>query len=271
MSETEVYSVEGVSFYYGGQAALEEVNFSVNRGESLAVLGANGSGKSTLLKILDGLIYPASGTVRFFGRTITEDTLAGEFLMAFRSSVGFVFSEPDVQLFSPTVFDEIAFGPLQLGLEPGEARARTDELLGMLGITALSRRPPYALSAGEKKKVAIASVLAVDPDVLLLDEPTNGLDPRSQVWLLELMESLRKLGKTFVISTHDLSLAEDFSDRVLVLGEDHTVAADGPMTEVLDDKDLLLRANIIHEHAHRHGDIVHVHSHGPFATHDEHE
>lgn len=114
-------------------------------------------------------------------------------------------------------------------------------------------------------------MLAIDPDVLLLDEPTNGLDPRTQVWLFELLESLKALKKTFIMATHDLSLAEDFADRVIVLDESHTAAADGSCAAILRDKDLLLRANIIHEHTHRHGNVTHIHSHGPFATHDEHE
>lgn len=267
----EVLRAEGVSFSYGPAPALSGVSFSVARGECLAILGANGSGKSTLLKLLDGLIFPSSGGLFFEGRPITEEALKGEFLARFRSGVGFVFPEPDVQLFCPTVFDELAFGPLQLGLGAGEAAKRAGDLLSMLGIESLRDRPPYSLSGGEKKKVAIASVLAINPGVLLLDEPTNGLDPRSQVWLYELLLSLRDLGKTVIIATHDLSLAGDLSERVLVLDESHAIAADGPAGGVLKDKDLLLAANIIHEHEHRHDDIVHRHSHGPFSTHDEHD
>ncbi|MFQ5465241.1 MAG: energy-coupling factor ABC transporter ATP-binding protein [Thermodesulfobacteriota bacterium] len=267
----EVFAVEGVSFSYDGHPALKDVSFTVEAGESLSILGANGTGKTTLLKVLDGLAAPDTGSVRFFGSPLTDRSLTGDLLRAFRSRVGLVFSDPDVQLFSPTVFDEVAFGPLQLGLGPGEAARRADELLDMLGISRLRDRPPYALSDGEKKKVAIASVLAADPDVLLLDEPTGGLDPRSQVWFMELLAELRTLDKTFVISTHDLSLAEDFSDRIIVLSEGHGVAADGPKAEILADRALLLEENIIHEHAHRHGDVVHVHSHGPFSVHDEHD
>lgn len=266
-----LYTVDGVCYNYNGRTALDGVSFSIEPGERVAVLGANGTGKSTLLKLLDGLAFPDSGTVSFSGVELAEDRLDGDFRADFRSRVGFVFSEPDVQLFSPTVAEELAFGPLQLGLAPGEVDERVGGLIEMLGIEALAGLPPYALSAGEKRKVAIASVLAVDPEVLLLDEPTNGLDPRSQVWLLELMEELAAIGKTFVLSTHDLSLVEDFCERVIVLDESHKVAADGPMGEILGDKDLLLRVNIIHEHAHRHGEVVHVHSHGPFATHDEHD
>ncbi|MBI5563186.1 MAG: ABC transporter ATP-binding protein [Deltaproteobacteria bacterium] len=266
-----LYSVDGVSYRYGPGWALRDVTFTVGGGESLAILGANGSGKSTLLKILNGLVFPSGGGVRFMGAPLTEAGLKGNLLRCFRERVGFVFAEPDVQLFCPTVSDEVAFGPLQLELPAKEAASRVEELLSMLGITALSQRPPWTLSTGEKKKVAIAAVLAVNPDVLLLDEPTNGLDPRTQVWLFELIESLKGLKKTCIMSTHDLSLVEDLAERALVIDESHRLVADGAAREVLRNKDLLLAANLIHEHTHRHGDVVHIHSHGPFGMHDEHE
>jgi len=267
----ELFRLEGVSYSYGGQAALRDISFSVSPGESLGVLGANGSGKSTLMKLLDGLVYPESGSVKFTGVPLSEASLRGEFLKCFRRRVGFVFSEPDVQLFCSTVEEELFFGPLQLGIESGEAQRRVSDLLDMLGMRALAGRAPYALSGGEKKKVAIAAVLSVNPDVLLLDEPTNGLDPRTQVWLYELLEALKAAGKTVIMATHDLSLVEDLSDRAIVLEESHGLSADRKAAEVLLDKDLLLRANIIHEHAHRHGDIIHRHSHGPYSIHDEHD
>ncbi|MBI1910465.1 MAG: ABC transporter ATP-binding protein [Deltaproteobacteria bacterium] len=267
----EVYKIEGVSFSYGKLFALKDISFSICQGESVGILGANGTGKSTLLKMLNGLVFPTHGSIKFLGTEVSEDALRGDFLRCFRERVGFVFPEPDVQLFCPTVFDELAFGPLQLELPREEVKKRVESLLEMLGIAALRDRAPYTLSSGEKKKVAIASVLSINPDVLLLDEPTNGLDPRTQVWLFEILQRLKELKKTFVMSTHDLSLVEDFAERVIVIDEAHTIAADGPATKVLSDKDLLLRANIIHEHTHRHGNITHIHSHGPFSTHDEHE
>ncbi len=267
----ELFRLEEVSYSYAGQQALSAVSFSVSAGESLAVLGANGSGKSTLMKLLDGLVYPDSGKVFFTGRPLDDAALRGEFLKCFRKRVGFVFSEPDVQLFCPTVEEELFFGPMQLGMGRGEAQKRVSELLDMLGMKALAGRPPYALSSGEKKKTAIAAVLSVNPDVLLLDEPTNGLDPRTQVWLYELLEALKGAGKTIIMATHDLSLVADLSDRAIVLDESHGLAADRRAAEVLLDKDLLLGANIIHEHAHRHGDVIHRHSHGPYSIHDEHD
>ncbi|MBI5454044.1 MAG: ABC transporter ATP-binding protein [Deltaproteobacteria bacterium] len=267
----EVFRLSGIGYSYGEGYALKGISFSAMQGESLGILGANGSGKSTLLKIMNGLVFPTSGEMRFLGEVLNEVSLKGPFQRCFRERIGFVFPEPDVQLFSPTVFDEVAFGPLQLELPEDEVRRRVGALLDMLGISALKERPPYTLSSGEKKKVAIAAVLSTNPDVLLLDEPTNGLDPRTQVWLFELLQGLKDLKKTIVMATHDLSLVGDLSDRVIVIGEDHGIAADGKADKVLRDKDLLLKANIIHEHTHRHGDIIHMHSHGPFSTHDEHE
>lgn len=264
----EIYRVEAVDYYYGNVPALQGIDFKVIRGECLSVLGTNGSGKSTLLKMLDGLYFPQKGEVSFRGEPLTEALAASGF---FRERVGFVFGEPDVQLFSPTVFDEVSFGPLQLGLSRDVVKTRASEVMDMLGLTPLKDRSPHTLSGGEKRKVAIASVLSINPEVLLLDEPTNGLDPRTQVWLFELLEELKRLKKTIVIATHDLSLAEDVSNRAVVLGESHAIVAEGPAVEILGNKDLLLSANLIHEHAHRHGEMVHRHSHGPFSVHDEHD
>lgn len=266
-----IFNIEGVNYNHGdGHIGLKDINMQVNSGERLAVLGANGSGKSTLLKIIDGLIFPSNGYVTAFGQPLRADTLNGKFSSFFRSKVGFIFQEPDVQIFCPTVWDEIAFGPLQLDIPEDEVTQRVDDTLNMLGIASLKNRQPHHLSGGEKKKVAIGAVLSLNPDVLLLDEPTGGLDPRTQVWLFKLLESLRGLKKTIIIATHDLSIVEDLTDRVIVLNEEHTIVSDGRPAEVLKDKDLLLKVNIIHEHTHRHGNITHIHSHGPFGKHDEH-
>ena len=158
-------------------------------------MGANGSGKSTLLKILDGLVFPTAGTVKAFGAPLTEDALEDPaFRREFRSRVGFVFQEADVQLFCSNARDELAFGPLQLGLPEDEVERRVDEVAAQLRIEKLLDRPPYSLSGGEKKRVAIASVLTMEPQVLLLDEPSSALDPRSQVWLLGVLEDVEARG-----------------------------------------------------------------------------
>lgn len=266
-----IFHIENIGYLYGDRhVGLKDINMQVNSGESLAILGANGSGKSTLLKILAGLAFPSHGKITALGKPLSQDALSGEFSAFFRSKLGFVFQEPDVQIFCPTVWDEIAFGPLQLDIPKDEVSRRVEDTLDMLGIKTLRDRQPHHLSGGEKKKVAIGSVLSLNPDVLLLDEPTNGLDPRTQVWLFELLAGLRMVKKTIIMATHDLSIVEDLADRVIVLSEEHAIVADGTPAEILKDKDMLLKVNIIHEHTHRHGDVVHIHSHGPFARHDEH-
>jgi cobalt/nickel transport system ATP-binding protein len=267
-----IFDLQDVSYIYNGRLkALEDINLRISQGEQVALLGANGSGKSTLLAIIDALIYPTSGRYYAFGTQVNEETFGtlkdNEFKRFFRSKVGFVFQNPDVQLFSSTVFDEIAFGPLQLDMPMEEVRGRVEELMEMLGITKLRERAPHTLSGGEKKKVCIASVLATNPDVLLLDEPTAGLDPRSQLWLIELLDELASCGKTIITATHDLDIIDKISRRAVVIGESHRIVVDRDVDDVLNDIDLLLETNLIHEHMHRHGRLIHRHPH----THrDEH-
>lgn len=260
---TAVFELTDVSFAYGaGVPALAGVDLTIDEGERVALLGANGSGKSTLLRVLSGLAQPTGGKVRAFGAPLTAELLRDEAqAQAFRRRVGIVFQNADAQLFSPTVRDEIAFGPLHLGLGKSEAQQRVDDMLCLLGLEALAERAPYKLSGGEQKKVALAAVLAIDPDVLLFDEPTGGLDPRSRQWLLEFLEALHVAGKTLVVATHDLAELERLADRVVILGEDHRLASAGPVGEMLGDRELLLSVNLIHEHTHVHGALVHSHAH----------
>lgn len=262
MSAAE-FVLSGVRYEYGtGACALDAVDLTISAGEQIAVVGANGSGKSTLLKMLDGLAFCSAGTISFEGRALNEDALEEPaFRREFRSKVGFVFQDADVQLFSNTVFDELAFGPLQLGLGEADVRERVAEAAESLRIAKLLDRAPWTLSGGEKKRAAIASVLTMRPSVLLMDEPTNALDPRSQVWLLEVLAEWRNAGRTVVIATHDLSAASEACDRMVVLSEEHRVVADGTPAEVLAQRELLLRVNLIHEHAHRHGAGEHEHPH----------
>ena len=245
-----IYELKEVCYrYHAAIPALDSMNLSIYPGESLAILGSNGSGKSTLLHMLDGLIFPSSGTLKAFKEVITEDKLETDsFRHFFRSRVGFVFQNPDIQLFCPRVFDEIAFGPLQLGLPNGEVIKRVDDVLEMLGITSLKDRTPTQLSGGEKKRVAIASVLSLNPQVLLLDEPTSSLDLRTRHWFIGVIDDLRKSGKTIITTTHDISLVKKIASRVVVLGEDHRLIADGMPPDVIADHELLHKANIIHEH-----------------------
>jgi len=254
--------------YNGGIPALSDVTIGVREGEILAVIGSNGSGKSTLLHLMNGLIHPSSGEVLYRGKMVSAKSLKDpRFLRDFRSQVGYVFQDSDVQLFCPTVADELMFGPLQTGLGEKEALERTTQVLDMLEIGDLEARPSYMLSAGEKKRVAIASVLTMNPEVLLLDEPTNGLDPRSQVYLIELILSLNEAGKTVVIATHDLSLVSELQCLVAVLSEDHRLEKVGEADEILYDERLLLKVNLIHEHMHHHGGAVHSHIHSHYLFH----
>jgi cobalt/nickel transport system ATP-binding protein len=243
-----VFACHQVSYSYLDRfTALDRISLSVRAGERVALLGANGCGKSTLLKVLDGLIFPSSGEFAAFGQPVTEDTLEDEqFSRAFRSRVGFVFQNYDAQGFSPTVRVEVAFGPLQLGLTPEQATARVEDTLAMLGIADLAARAPFQLSGGQKKRVAIAGVLATNPDVLLFDEPTAALDPRSQYWLTDLIERLGAAGKTIVHATHDLDVLPRIADRCVVFAEDHTIVAEGTPREILSDRELLLSVNLIH-------------------------
>lgn len=278
---TTAFSLRNIHYSYaGGAPALTDLTLDFPSGESTVILGANGTGKSTLLCLLDGLVFPKSGSIAAFGKPLTEEALAERvFSMDFRKRVAFVFSNPDVQLFSSTVWDEIAFGPLQLGFPSAQIRDIVDRQLEALRITELRDRAPHTLSDGQKKKVAIASSLATDPEVLLLDEPTNGLDPRTQVWLIELLHQLGRQGKTIISATHDLSIAGDIAERAVVLSEDHALAADAQYRDIIANDELLLRVNLIHEHAHYHGDTAHVHRHGHFghfhangeAMHDNHK
>lgn len=248
--------------YGAGVRALDHVDLTIGSGQHVAIVGANGSGKSTLLKMLDGLVFCGSGTITAFGHPLTEEALEDPaFRREFRSRVGFVFQDADVQLFCNTVFDELAFGPLQLGLEHADVRARVAEVAEALKIDKLLDRAPYMLSGGEKKRVAIASVLTMRPQVLLMDEPTNALDPRSQVWLLGVLAQWKAEGRTVVIATHDLSAAAESCDRMVVLSEEHVVVADGTPDAVLAQRDLLLSVNLIHEHEHRHHGSEHTHGH----------
>lgn len=252
--------VEHLSHAYGDKPSLVDLSFSVEAGEKLVLLGANGCGKSTLLKILDGLVAPRAGSYRYDGVEIDPARLKhGEPRRRFRSEVGLLFQNPDVMLFNPTVYDEIAFGPRQLGL--GEVDARTRHWAAVVGVERFLERPPFTLSGGEKQKVALAALLAVQPKLLLLDEPAAALDPRTTGWLVD---CLAELPMTLLTTTHNLGLAGELGSRALVLGEDHRLAYDGPVEAFLRDIDLLVACNLAHVHRHRHGGVEHRHWH----THD---
>jgi len=259
----EIFRLRDIHFsYLGKYPALCGIDITVGMGERLAVIGANGSGKSTLLQMLDGLIFPDRGTITAFGGDISERAFTDqEFSRAFRKRVGFVFQNPDVQLFCPSVKEDILFGPLQLGLDKAEVDRRLDRLVDILGIGNVLDRSPHQLSVGEKRKVAIASTLIIDPEVLILDEPTAGLDPLTTRHIIDLLVRENKNGKTIITATHDLHIVEEISDVVCVFSNDKKIVATGRSREVLKDTKLLEAHNLIHIHSHHHDGTVHVHPH----------
>lgn len=261
---TDLLVLDDIHYSYLDRfVALDGVSLTVKRGEKVALLGANGCGKSTLLKILDGLLFPDAGTFSAFGADVTERALEDEQLSrGFRSRVGFVFQNSDAQVFSPSVREEIAFGPLNMGLERSEVEQRVDDVLALLSIESLVDRAPYQLSGGQKKRVAIASVLVMNPEVLIFDEPTAALDPRTQSWLVELIVELNRAGKTIVLATHDLQTLDALADRCVVFSEEHQLVADGTPADVLADHTLLRSVNLVHEHSHAHHNVLHSHEHG---------
>jgi len=262
MTRTAVFDIRGVSFRYDSVTALDNISLSIETGKRVALLGANGSGKSTLLRLLDALYFPDSGAISFHGQSIGAQRFEDDrFAFDFRRRVGLVFQNPDVQLFNPTVFDEIAFAPLQLRWPKPEIARRVDEMLETMEIAHLRNRPPHRLSGGEKKKVAIASVLVLDPEVLLLDEPTAALDPRSQSQIIDLLIGWGDGSKTVITATHELGLVEDVADYCFILQRGR-IAAEGNPVDVLRDLNILEQANLIHAHRHRHeSGKVHSHPH----------
>jgi cobalt/nickel transport system ATP-binding protein len=261
-----VFQLEKVSYHYpGGETGVRDLDLVIHAQERVVLLGANGSGKSTLLKVLDGLLFPQAGSLQAFGRELHEKSLNDDgFNHAFRRRVGFVFQNSETQLFSSTVWEEIAFGPLHLGLDEAAVRQRVTEVLELFGLKGLKDRPPFKLSGGEKKKVALAAVMATNPAVLLLDEPTAALDPRTRRWLIDMLVQFGQFGKTLVTSTHELDIIEEIADRVLIFDETHQVVANGTPAELLSDQDLLCRVNLIDPRFHRHtheGDHRHYHIH----------
>ena len=221
---TPLFSLDNVCFAYEGHIALRYITLDVARGETVVLQGSNGCGKSTLLKLLNGLVYAEEGTYMFDGDVIDEKSLKDNtFSKKFHQRVGFIFQNSDVQLFCGNVEEEISFGPRQMGLSEEEVKRRTDDVIGLLGIEDLRERAPYHLSGGEKRKVAIACILSMNPEALVLDEPLAGLDRKTQEWLVGFLLDLKKAGKTLIVSTHNDELAHTLADRLVVIGDDHNI------------------------------------------------
>jgi cobalt/nickel transport system ATP-binding protein len=224
--------VNDLSFVYpDGRPALHRVSLSVGHGEKVALVGPNGAGKSTLILLLTGLLA-GEGSIQLFGQELSDGNIK-----ALRSRVGLVFQDPDDQLFSTTVFEDVAFGPLYAGLPEAEIRRRAEAALSHVGLEGFEDRLSHHLSLGEKKRASIATVLAMEPDLLILDEPTAGLDPRTR---RNLVDYLRSLDHTLVVATHDLDLVADVFERTVVLDGGEKVE-DGPSRDILGDHELLLR------------------------------
>ena len=222
--------VTDLKFHYpDGHQALHGVTLSIAPGEKVALVGPNGAGKSTLMLHFNGLLR-GEGEVRVCGTPLNDSNLG-----QVRASVGLVFQDPDDQLFSPTVFDDVSFGPLHMGLPAAEVRRRVSSALDAVGMGAYAPRMSHHLSVGEKKRIAIATVLSMDPEILVLDEPTAGLDPRARRGLINL---LRTLPQTIIASTHDLHFVNELFPRTVVMDQGRIVA-DGPTAALLADAALL--------------------------------
>jgi cobalt/nickel transport system ATP-binding protein len=253
------FAVDHVSVRLGGRAVLEDVAFEVRPGERVVVIGVNGCGKTTLLRLLDGLAFPDAGEVRYAGRRLDASALdETAFRRAFRGEVALLFQNVDAMLFNPSVEDEIAFGPRQLGL--GDVAGRVARWADAFGVEALLERAPFELSGGEKKRVALAALLAVEPRVLLLDEATANLDPASVGRLVDVLAEIP--GLTVIASTHNLSMATELGDRAVLLAPGRPgILFDGAAHALLRDERLLVESGLAHRHAHRHDGHVHAHYH----------
>lgn len=215
-------TLEKVCFAYEHEVALRYVDLQIEKGDSVVIQGPNGCGKSTLIKLLNGIIYPSEGHYFYKDHEITEKTLKDrQFAKWFQQQMGYVFQNADTQLFCGSVEEEIAFGPVQMGLSETEVRQRTEDCLQLFGIEKLRERPPYHLSGGEKRKVSLACILSLNPEVLILDEPLAGLDEKTQDMLLEFLQSFHKAGKTLITITHNRQLAETIGNRFAVMNEEH--------------------------------------------------
>jgi cobalt/nickel transport system ATP-binding protein len=200
--------------YPRGLEAIQGISFHIRKGEKIAIVGPNGAGKSTLMLMFNGMIRPDEGEMYFTGEPIRYDRAS---LRTLRKRVGFVMQNPDRQIIAPTVYQDVAFGPVNLGYSDQEVKKAVERALGRVGLEGFERRPPHHLSGGEKKRVAIAGVLAMDPDMLVFDEPTSGLDPSGSEDIMELLDELNIQGKTIIISTHDIELAYPWADRAILL------------------------------------------------------
>lgn len=221
---TPIINLSHISYNYEEVSALNDISLEIYAGELIFFTGPNGCGKSTLFKLLNGLIFPTKGEYYFDNKKIDKNTLQDNmFAKNFHKRIGYIFQNPDVQLFNATVYDEIAFGPRQMNLDEDIIHQRVNELLIYLNIQHLQDRPPYHLSGGEQKKVALAAILALNPDILMIDEPLNGLDNKTRQWFKEFLMDFIKANKTILISTHEQELLSLPHSRIIKFNDEHTI------------------------------------------------
>ena len=244
--------IENLNYKYEDENILNNISFQIKKGEKVILLGSNGSGKSTILRVLAGLYF--SKGYWFNNKEITKKEVNKEF----RKKVGILFQNPESMIFNPTVYDEIAFSLREFNIPIED---KVEKIAKTFGITTLLKKNPLYLSGGEKQKVILASILIYEPEIILLDEPTTAMDPRTTGWFIDF---LIDLNKTTILATHDLSLAYETSERVIALDENHTIIFDGDIEELFKNKELLIKANLIHTHKHKHKRFIHSHYHSHF-------
>jgi len=243
--------------YANGDEVLSGLDLRIRPGERIVILGANGCGKSSLLKLLNGLHLPTRGEMRFAGDVVDAQQLRDRaWCRDFRRRVVLMFQHPEAMLFNPTVAEEIAYGLRHL--PAAEREASVAHWADVMGLARRLDSPPFELSGGEKQRLCLACLLAMNPEVLLLDEPTANLDPRTVGWFLDWLAE-REI--TTVIATHHLALAPELGTRTIIIGEDHRIAFDGRTEDALADSELLLANNLAHRHVHHHGNVTHRHVH----------
>ena len=235
---TKAISINNLGYSYpDGTPALKDVSLDIHEGESIAIIGPNGAGKSTFLLHLNGVLRNENGAVKIFGDKIHDKNI-----QEIRRRVGIVFQDPDDQLFMPTVFDDVAFGPINLGLSKDEVEKRVDMALRRVGLSGYEDRSPHHLSFGEKKRASFATILSMEPDILVLDEPTSNLDPKSRTELIKTIKDLNEEGKTIITATHDLNAVPDIASRVYVLNR--TIVDQGTTREIFENLYLLREMNL---------------------------
>lgn len=236
-----IIEAKNITYLYpDGTKALDKINFSVEKGNIVSLLGKNGAGKSTLFLHFNGIFEPESGEILVDNEKLKYDKKS---LLKVRQKVGIVFQNPDDQLFAPTVEEDVAFGPLNIGLSQEETKKRVTDALKRVGMDGFEKKPPHHLSGGQKKRVAIAGILAMGPEIMVLDEPTSGLDPKGASKILKLLYELNNEGMTIIIATHDVDLVPIYSNKINII-RDGKIIKEGTPHEVFDDADLIRDADL---------------------------